>query len=60
MTKFSEALAREADDRRVRQYRAREAGKISRQFAPIKRKAQANVTETLRPVKQGEMRIALA
>jgi hypothetical protein len=58
MSKFSEAVLREQDATRVRAVRTREAGRIDRQFAPIKRKAQANMETVLRPVKQGEMRIA--
>jgi hypothetical protein len=60
MNKFSEAIASEQDNRRVRSIREREAGKIERQFGPVKRKAQANADAMLRPVKQGEMRVAIA
>jgi hypothetical protein len=60
MSKFSEAVASAQDSARVRSIRDQEAGRIDRQFAPIKRKAQVNVTATMRPVKQGEMRVAIA
>jgi hypothetical protein len=60
MTKFSEAALRVGDSNRVRAIRAEEAGRLDREFAPIMRKAQANLDATLRPVKQGEMRVALA
>ena len=60
MTKFSEAALRVVDFNRVRVIRAEEASRLGREFAPIRRKAQANVDATLRPVKQGEVRVALA
>lgn len=59
MSRFSEAEMSIRDRARVRAIREREAGQIDRQFAPIRRKAQANVDATLRPVKQGEVRVAL-
>lgn len=60
VSKFSEAITREQDNRRVRAIREREAGKIDRQFGPVKARAKANADSILRPVKQGEMRIAIA
>jgi len=60
MSRFSEAVVSQQDAARVRAIRAQEAGRIDREFAPIKRKAQANVDAALRPVKQGEVRVALA
>jgi hypothetical protein len=60
MSKFSEAVLREEDAARVRAIRTREANKVDRQFAPVKRKAQRNMEAILRPVKQGEMRIAVS
>ena len=60
MSRFSEAITREQDNRRVRAIREREAGRIDRQFAPVKAKAKSNADAMLRPVKQGEMRVAIA
>lgn len=60
MSKFSEAITREQDSVRVRTIREYEAGKIERQFAPVKSKARSNADAILRPVKQGEMRVAIA
>lgn len=60
MSKFSEAEMSAHDRSRVRAIRAEEAGRVNRDFAPIRRKAQANAEAALRPVKQGEVRVALA
>jgi hypothetical protein len=60
MSRFSEAEMSIRDGARVRAIRAQEAGRIDREFAPIKRKAKANADAALRPVKQGEVRVALA
>lgn len=60
MSKFSEVVLREADAARVRAIREREAGRVNRDFAPIRRRAKANADEALRPARQGEMRVALA
>lgn len=59
MSKFSEMVLREADAARVQAIREREAGRVNRDFAPIRRRAKTNADAALRPVKQGEMRVAL-
>jgi hypothetical protein len=44
MTRFADTHTRLTDDHRVRVIRDHEAKRIDRQFAPIKAKAQANLT----------------
>ena len=60
MSKFSEAEMSARDGARVRAIREREAGRVDRDFAPIRRRAKANADSILRPVKQGEMRVAIS
>lgn len=49
MSKFSESLTRATDAARVTAIREHEAGRINRQFAPIKAKAAANAAALLAP-----------
>lgn len=49
MTKFADTLVAATDNARVTAIREHEAGRIDRQFAPIKAKAAANAKAMLAP-----------